>query len=204
MDIETHAVGPLGANCYLLLSGEEAVLIDPGWELPELASRLGRAKLKYIIATHAHLDHIFAVPQVKEELGGEFCLGGNDLVCLPGLADQAQHIGYPPPPEIEVDRELAAGETLSFGEEELEVLETPGHTPGHISVVSSAGVFVGDVLFAGSVGRTDYPLGDTGRLMASIRDVLLSLRDNTVVFPGHGPATNIGVERCTNRFLRNL
>ncbi len=204
MDVTTYTVGPLESNCYLLKSKGEAVLIDPGWELPGLADELGGARLKYIIATHAHLDHIFAAPQVKQACGGEFCLGKDDMVCLEGLADQAAHIGYPEPQAIKVEWQLAAGDELAFGEEKLKVLETPGHTPGHISLLGSAGAFVGDVLFAGSVGRTDFPLSDTEQLMASIRDKLLTLPDDTVVFSGHGEATSIGVERETNPFLRNL
>ena len=103
-----------------------------------------------------------------------------------------------------MDKQLNAGDKLAFGDEQLTVLVTPGHTPGHISLLGHAGVFVGDVLFAGSVGRTDFPLSDTGRLMASIRDELLSLPEDTVVFPGHGPPTTIGEEKAHNPFLRNI
>ncbi len=204
MDITSWSIGPLETNCYLLTANGEAVLIDPGWELPELAAKLAGTKLKYIVATHAHLDHIYGLDAVRAERHAEVCLGKGDVICLGSLAEQAQRIGFPSPPMIKVERELSGGEELEFGGEKLRVLDTPGHTPGHISLLSSAGVFVGDVLFAGSVGRTDLPMADTQQLLMSIRDELLALPDETVVFPGHGPATTIGEERASNPFLQDL
>jgi hydroxyacylglutathione hydrolase len=202
MEIHSWAVGPLETNCYLLTSEAAGVLIDPGWELPELATALGERKLKYIIVTHVHLDHVYGLHSSPLMKGAQVCLPRADTIFLDSLANQAQQLGFPPPPMIKAERELAAGDELEFGAERLQVLETPGHTPGHICLVSSAGVFVGDVLFAGSVGRTDLPMGNEEQLMRSIKEQLLVMPDETIVYSGHGPNTTIGEEKRSNPFLK--
>jgi glyoxylase-like metal-dependent hydrolase (beta-lactamase superfamily II) len=197
--------GQFAENCYLVADRRtrEAVIIDPGEEpamfLAELDTRAW--SLKAIWLTHAHIDHILGVGPVHAATGAPIYLHPLDRPIYDALPQYGGWVGMelkkPPAP----DRELSAGQTLKVGGFEFAVRFTPGHSPGSVSFVGDGMVFGGDVLFNGSVGRTDLPGGDAATLLASIQSELLSLPDSTVVHSGHGPDTTIGVERLTNPFL---
>lgn len=187
----------------------EAVIIDPGDEVAELLAVVKdeRLTVAMILLTHAHIDHVTGVGRAQAAVGAPVWLHRDDLLLYEGAADQGRLFGLrvdPPPP---VDHFYAPGQRLAFGTCSVEVLPTPGHCPGGICLAigpaSSAArdLFVGDTLFAGSIGRTDLPGGDFDTLMRSIRDVLLRFPDDTIVHSGHGPTTTIGRERLTNPFL---
>jgi glyoxylase-like metal-dependent hydrolase (beta-lactamase superfamily II) len=207
-DLELVALpnGQFQENCYLLgdRSRGEAVIVDPGeeWErfLAELERR--RWRLTAIWLTHAHIDHVLGVGEVHTATGAPIHLHPADRPLYDNAPQQGLWFGLriaaPPPPQVD----LAAGQTLSVGQFEFTVRETPGHSPGSVSLVGPGMVLTGDALFAGSIGRTDLPGGDYDILIASIRRELLSLPDDTVVHSGHGPRTTIGAERRTNPFLR--
>lgn len=197
--------GQFAENCYLIADRRtrEAVIIDPGEEpamfLAELDTRAW--SLGAIWLTHAHIDHIIGVGPVHAATGAPIYLHPLDGPIYDALPQYGGWLGMqlekPPAP----DRDLRPGQVLKVGGFEFTVRFTPGHSPGSVSFVGEGMVFGGDVLFNGSVGRTDLPGGDAAALMASIQSQLLSLPDSTVVHSGHGPDTTIGVERLTNPFL---
>ena len=197
--------GQLSQNCYLVADRRtrEAVIIDPGEEpamfLAELDTRAWA--LRAIWLTHAHVDHIIGVGAVKRATGVPIHLHPLDRRIYDALPQFGAWLGMelevPPPPDVA----LEAGARLGVGGLEFEVRFTPGHSPGSVSFVGQGMVFGGDVLFNGSVGRTDLPGGDFATLMSTINSQFLSLPDSTVVHSGHGPDTTIGIERLTNPFI---
>ena len=197
--------GQLSQNCYLVADRgtREAVIIDPGEEpamfLAELDTRAWA--LRAIWLTHAHVDHIIGVGAVKRATGVPIHLHPLDRRIYDALPQFGAWLGMelepPPPPDVA----LEAGARLGVGGLEFEVRCTPGHSPGSVSFVGQGMVFGGDVLFNGSVGRTDLPGGDFATLMSTINSQFLSLPDSTVVHSGHGPDTTIGIERLTNPFI---
>ncbi|WP_376792288.1 MBL fold metallo-hydrolase [Thermoflexus sp.] len=199
-------VGPLATNCYIVACPEtrEAVIIDPGWDAQQILAvvRTLDLKVRYVVNTHAHWDHIGANGAVISATGAQLALHPGDLPLLRAKGG-ADWWAIPVPPSPPPDLELADGETLSVGTLQFHVLFTPGHTPGHISLYEPemGAVFDGDVLFARGIGRTDLPGGNYETLMRSIREKLLSLPDETRVYPGHGSWTTIGEERVANPFL---
>jgi hydroxyacylglutathione hydrolase len=205
LEIVTLPNGQLAENCYLVADRRtrEAVIIDPGEEpamfLAELDTRAWT--LRAIWLTHAHIDHILGVGAVKQATGAPIHLHPLDRPIYDALPKFGAWLGMqldpPPPPDVD----LAPGKPVRVGRFEFDVRFTPGHSPGSVSFVGHDMVFGGDVLFNGSVGRTDLPGGDPGTLMSSIQSQFLSLPDSTVVHSGHGAATTIGVERLTNPFL---
>jgi hydroxyacylglutathione hydrolase len=205
LKIETIVNGPFQENCYLAWEEETkaAILIDPGDEAARLVrtARFLGVDVKGVYATHGHIDHAGAAAAVCEALSAPFAIHPADGFLLDGLPDQARMFGLPPIVAPRVDRELADGDAIEFGGLRGEVICTPGHTPGGVCFRFGDVVFVGDTLFAGSVGRTDLPGGSTRQLLASIRDRLLVLPDDLRAFSGHGPATSIGYERHNNPFL---
>lgn len=199
-------VGPLACNCYIVgdPATREAVVIDPGGDADELARALVEKDLTVtaIVATHAHFDHIVAAERLREVTGAPFYLHDLDRPLLDWMQESGRlFLGVELPPPPEVDRRAPEGERLSAGGVTLEVLHTPGHSPGSISLVHESAVFSGDTLFAGSVGRTDLPGGDTDALLAAVREKLFALDDDLPVYPGHGPATTLGEERRSNPFV---
>ncbi len=210
MILETLVVGPLGVNCYILGSreGGEAVVIDPGADPDNImevleASRLA-GNVRYILATHCHFDHVGAAKRLKELTSAPFLIHKGDLELLESLEEQAGYFGCPTVEKPSVDRFINDGDIISFGDIKLEVAHTPGHSKGGVCYLTGDKAFVGDTLFAGSVGRTDFPGCSFEELSASIRNKLLCLEDDVVVYPGHGPSTTIGTEKRTNPFLASL
>ncbi len=206
MKIESIMVGPLGVNCYIAAdpTTKEAVVIDPGADGQELLEYIRQEDLvvRYIINTHGHADHIGANEDLKASLPlVPLCIHAADQSMLASAKENLsvywnQNIISPP-----ADVLLADGMVLTFGQESLTVLHTPGHTPGGICLLGSGVLFSGDTLFAGSVGRTDFPGGSMQQLLDGIRQKLLLLPDDTAVYPGHGGATRIGWERENNPYF---
>jgi len=205
MIIETLVVGPLLVNCYLAgcERTREAVVIDPGDDADEILAAIQRyqLKLKHIINTHAHFDHLGAVQPLREATGAPFRLHPADLQLVNSYPAQAAYFGLRPGPRPEVDGYLNDGDEIVFGDEKLRVLHTPGHTPGGVSFAGNGVVFVGDELFLDSIGRTDFPGGNYEVLIKAIRTKLFPLGDDVVVYPGHGSKTTIGRERLHNPFF---
>jgi glyoxylase-like metal-dependent hydrolase (beta-lactamase superfamily II) len=204
--IKQLPVGPIQANCYIVGCEEtkEAVVIDPGDEEERILAEIEDEGLiiKYILNTHAHFDHILANAPLVEATGAPLALHPLDLPLLRENGGAA-FFGLDVPSGPDPDIELAEGDTISFGRHTLEVLFTPGHSPGHVSFYEAQEgiVFDGDVLFAGGIGRTDLPGGSYETLMASINEKLMVLPDETVVCSGHGPVTTVGQERASNPWL---
>jgi len=197
--------GGFAENCYLVFdpSHSDTVLVDPGEETGRFLAEARRRNrtINAIWLTHAHIDHVSGVAAIHQATGAPILLHPADLPLYRDLPKQAMLFGLRLLPPPEPDRRLADREELQIGTVALEVRHAPGHTPGHVCFVGPGAVLAGDVLFKGSIGRTDLPGGDYPTLLASIRRELLSLPDGTVVYPGHGPATTIGEERLTNPFL---
>jgi hydroxyacylglutathione hydrolase len=197
--------GMFAENCYIVAdtASGDAVLIDPGEEAELFLRRLGTQgwTLRAVWLTHAHIDHVAGVARVVRDTGVEVWLHPDDRELYDNVAAQAQWMGLsveaPPPP----DHALLPGKTMSVGSSSFEIRHVPGHSPGSVALVGEDIVFVGDALFAGSVGRVDLPGGDGETLLTSITNQLLTLPDEMIVYAGHGPSTTIGHERRTNPFL---
>ena len=208
MRIETLIVGPLATNCYVLscsdkCCGAEAIIIDPGGspeKIMDYVKRSGVAPVM-IVLTHGHSDHMASAAGLAAEYGIDVAMHGDDLDTLEMSVADAPMWGLGNPDSVPIARKLSAGDTIEFGGEAGKVLHTPGHTKGGISILFDGAVFVGDTLFARSIGRTDFFGGDMETLLASIRRELFTLDDDTVVYTGHGPATTIGEEKRENPFL---
>jgi glyoxylase-like metal-dependent hydrolase (beta-lactamase superfamily II) len=203
--LEHLLVGPLQSNCFIIGDEEsgEAVIIDPGGDGDLILNTANRRpwKVKAILNTHAHFDHIAANAVVRKGTGAPLMAPRADTPFMEQAHVSARIYGLEvdasPPP----DRLLEDGDTIDLGDEKIAVISTPGHTPGGATFVTSIGIFPGDALFAGSIGRTDLPGGDYDTLINSIKTRILSLDDETPVYPGHGPATTVGRERADNPFL---
>lgn len=220
---EVLPVGWLQCNCSVLGDPEtkEALVVDPGDEVERILTVIDehRLKVKAIVNTHAHIDHVGGLAKMRAATGAPILMHGGDLELYRILDEQAAMIGMPMPPLAQVDGLLREGETVRWGGYEARVLHTPGHTrgscclhiPGKLKEVGAVAegadarvdrLIAGDTLFAGSIGRTDLWGGSFEDIIASIRSKLLALPDETLVFPGHGPQTTIGEERESNPFLQ--
>jgi glyoxylase-like metal-dependent hydrolase (beta-lactamase superfamily II) len=205
---ETFPVGPLRCNCTLLanLETREAIVIDPGDEIADILARLARRQLtlKQIIVTHAHIDHIGGAAQLRRVTGAPVLFHQADLPILGMMEMQAAWIGVATPEQTALDQSADDGLSAGIAGLEAEVIHTPGHTPGSICLhfPKQELLLAGDTLFAGSVGRTDLPGGDTHALLRSIHTRLMILPENTLVVPGHGEQTTLGQEREMNPFLQ--
>ena len=205
---ETFPVGPLRCNCTVLanLESREAIVVDPGDEIADILARLARhhLTLQQIIVTHAHIDHIGGAAQLKRVTGAPVLFHPADLPILDMLEMQAGWLGIPTPQKVVLDQSAKDGLATGIPGLEAEVIHTPGHTPGSICLLfpKQELLLAGDTLFAGSVGRTDLPGGDTRTLLHSLHTRVLLLPERTLVVPGHGEETTLAQERETNPFLQ--
>ena len=211
MIIETRAAGPFVENGFVVACERtrEGAIIDPGDSVQELLAFAAaeRLALRHILLTHAHLDHVTGVAAAKRALGAPIYLHRDDLFLYERVVQQGASFGVRVEPQPPIDVYYTLGQVISVGDLEVRPHHTPGHCPGGVCLaVAKRGqpareLFVGDTLFAGSIGRTDLPGGDYQTLIASIRNVLFTFGDDAVVHSGHGPDTTIGRERATNPFL---
>ena len=206
MIVRQLVVGQLQTNCYLAACEDtkEGVIVDPGADAPRILGEVEALgiRVKYILNTHAHFDHIGANETVKNRLQVPVALHPLDLPILRAQGG-AQIFGLEAVQSPDPELELKEGMTIEFGNRKLNVLFTPGHTPGHVSFFEPTEkvLFDGDVLFDGGIGRTDIPGGDSSVIIKSIREVLFVLPDETIVYSGHGNPTTIGQEKATNPWL---
>jgi hydroxyacylglutathione hydrolase len=204
--VKTLPVGELQANCHIVGCEvtKQGAIIDPGDEADRILKAVQELglKVRYVLLTHAHFDHIAAARQVVEATGASLGLHPDDFPLL-NAGGGAPFFGLPAPPAAEPDLRLRAGQEIAVGELRLRVLHTPGHSPGHVTFYEAqeGAVFDGDVLFAQGIGRSDLPGGSYEALMQSINQTLMSLPDETLVYSGHGPVTSIGRERRFNPWL---
>lgn len=208
--LESFPVGAFQCNCSILACPDtkEAVVVDPGGEHARILEVVRHFDLtvKWIVHTHAHLDHIYETRDVKEQAGGTIALHKDDLFLYDGFAMQAAMFGWQVRPVVPVEHWLEDGESLAFGKQRAEVIHTPGHTPGSccFRVAASDGplLLAGDTLFQRSIGRTDLPGGDFPTITQSIQTRIYTLDPDTQVIPGHGPRTTVGDEARHNPFVR--
>lgn len=201
-------VGPLQCNCSILSDEQtgEAMVIDPGDQIEEILAILRQEKLrlKQIVVTHAHIDHVGGAMKLKAATGASILMNQNDYALLKMLDMQAAWVGMRPPGAVKIDEAIDEGRILKIGNIAGNVIHTPGHTEGSICLYfpEQKKLIAGDTLFAGSIGRTDLPGGSFDKIIRSLHTRVLALPDETVVIPGHGPQTTIGDERETNPFLQ--
>jgi len=206
IQVEPLVVGPLLSNCYIVWDEKikQGAIIDPGDDAKYILEKIKEINIniKYIIATHGHFDHVGAVAQLKKETQADFLAHKEDFFFIEDGKNAAQQWGFtieqPPKP----DRFIDDGDIIKIGEFELQVIHTPGHSPGGVSLLHDKMVFAGDTLFQGSIGRTDFRQGSLEELKQSIQNRLYSLPDDTIVYTGHGPVTTIGAEKKYNAFVR--
>jgi glyoxylase-like metal-dependent hydrolase (beta-lactamase superfamily II) len=205
---EILPVGPLQCNCSIIGDevSREAMVIDPGDDISDIAAIIEKhnLKVKQIVITHAHIDHVGGAMKLRAATGAPILLNHNDYTLLKMLDLQADWIGMQSPGKVEIDHSLNEQDAVKAGSLTANVMHTPGHTEGSICLYFPAQekLIAGDTLFAGSIGRTDLPGGSFEKIRRSLHDKLLSLPDETVVVPGHGPLTSIGAEREANPFLK--
>lgn len=202
MEIITLTVGPLDTNCYLLGSKNKAIIIDPGAEGEKILEILSKKSLtpEFIVYTHAHWDHTGGSSVIKEKTNPEIILGKYDIDCFNSKHNNlSEWLGYASS-AASPDRLVDEDEHIKSSGIDLKVIHTPGHTPGGISLYIEGHLFCGDTIFYGSVGRTDLPGGNTQELTNSIRSKIFCLDDNTLLLPGHGPASTVGQEKLHNPY----
>lgn len=203
--IEIIPVGGIETNCYLIGDGKDAILIDPGDDASRIIAMIRKRNIKVakIVLTHGHADHIGAVPELKKYTGAAVLIHSEDAIMLTDAMANLSAVFDMPFVADAADGLLKDGAEVSAGNIRLKVLFTPGHTPGGISLYEpNAGVvFSGDTLFAGSIGRSDFPRSSHEQLIESIQEKLMILPDETIVYPGHGPQTTIGEEKADNPWL---
>jgi glyoxylase-like metal-dependent hydrolase (beta-lactamase superfamily II) len=210
MEVRSLTVGPVQENCHIarLDGGAQAVVIDPGDEAPRLLEAIGAlgVEVAAILLTHTHFDHVGAVAPLARATGAEVWCPQLEVPVLADIMRYVPWAGIGPYESYDADHTVAGGETLELAGMEIDVIFTPGHSPGHVtySIPSEQAVFSGDVLFQGSIGRTDLPGGDHATLMRTLAALVEVLPDETVVYPGHMGNTTIGRERATNPFLAQL
>lgn len=211
IQIKKFIVNPLQENTYLLFDEtKEAIVVDPGFyyeeEQQEIDDFIEKNKLKLvkIINTHCHFDHIIGVEYIRKKYQVPFCAHHADLFWVQGLVEKGRSFGFNFNPVNDPDCFINETDTINFGNSELMIFHVPGHSPGHLVFYSNSQEFIlaGDVLFQGSIGRTDLEQGDFNQLITNIKEKLFPLPDETVVYSGHGADTTIGYEKRNNPFLR--
>ena len=205
---EILPVGPLQCNCSIIgdEASLEAMVIDPGDDIADVLALIQKHNLqvKQIVVTHAHIDHVGGAMKLRAATGAPILLNQNDYTLLKMLDVQAAWIGVPPPGNVDIDHSISDLDKVQAGSLVAQVMQTPGHTEGSICLYFPAQkkLIAGDTLFAGSIGRTDLPGGSFEKIISSLHEKLLTLPDETIVVPGHGPLTSIGEERESNPFLQ--
>jgi hydroxyacylglutathione hydrolase len=205
---EILPVGPLQCNCSIIgdEASREAMVIDPGDDIADILALIQKHNLqvKQIVVTHAHIDHVGGAMKLRAATGAPLLLNQNDYTLLKMLDVQAAWIGVPPPGNVDIDHSVGELDKVQAGSLVAQVMQTPGHTEGSICLYFPAQkkLIAGDTLFAGSIGRTDLPGGSFEKIISSLHEKLLTLPDETIVVPGHGPLTRIGEERDSNPFLQ--
>lgn len=198
-------VGPLAENTYIVehAATRKGLVVDPGFDGEEILDRLAERgiTLEKILLTHGHLDHVAAVRVLKERTGATIHIHPDDSERMQTADVQGRMFGLrieaPPPPDVL----LSEGDRIGLEDQAFRVLHTPGHTPGHVTFLTGEMAFVGDLIFAGSIGRTDLPGGSYDTLIRAVREKIFTLPDRTVLFPGHGPSTTVGEEKRSNPFF---
>ena len=204
---EILPVGPLQCNCSVIgdETTREAMVIDPGDDIEDVLALIEKhnLKVKQIVVTHAHIDHVGGAMKLRAATGAPILLNQNDSALLKMLDVQAAWIGMKNPGQVEIDHSIGQADTLRAGSLTADVIHTPGHTEGSICLYfpAESKLIAGDTLFAGSIGRTDLPGGSMEKIIQSLHEKVMALPDDTLVVPGHGPLTTIGEERESNPFL---
>lgn len=205
MIIETLVVGELGTNCYILgdEKTKEGMIIDPGGDLSLIEKTFKglNLEIKYIVLTHGHGDHIAVLSELKKMTQAQILIHQKDAEMLAEPQKNLSVFSFNPISAPKADRLLKDKDKIKVGRMEFEVLHTPGHTEGSISLFTDKIIFSGDLIFYGSVGRTDLPGGSYKELLRSIQENILDKEDDTLIYPGHGPATTVGEEKRNNPFL---
>jgi len=198
-------VGPLAENAYIVWHAEsgQAAVVDPGDEGEEILRGVTDRGLTLgkILITHGHFDHVGAVRFLKERTAAAVYIHPGEVARMRAAPRQGAMFGLGVPEPPAPDALVEEGDVVPLADQEFRVLHTPGHTPGHVAFVSGGIAFVGDLIFAGSIGRTDLPGGSHADLLRAVREKIFTLPDETILFPGHGPATTVGEERRTNPFF---
>ncbi len=208
--VRVHAmeVGPLAVNCYIVehIASRKAAVIDPGDDGEAILREIGRlgASVEKILLTHGHFDHVGAVGLLREKTGAALHIHEADVKRMKSARSQGMLFGLRIPKTPDPDVLVGEGDRVAFGTLEFLVVHTPGHTPGCVSYILGETAFVGDLIFAGSIGRTDLPGGDYDTLIRAVREKIFVLPEHTVLFPGHGPATTVGEEKRSNPFFTGV
>lgn len=205
MIFETIVVGDLAVNCFIMACEQtkKGIVVDPGDNIDGILEIVKKHNIDIIeiVATHGHFDHIGRVTTLKEKTGAPFTIHKADLFMVEGLVEIASFLSIDTDPPPAVDRFIDEGDTITFGNHTLNILHVPGHAPGNVALTWPGHAIVGDTVFAGSIGRTDLEGADPQVLMDSIRTKILTLPDETFLYPGHGPQTTVAQEKQTNPFL---
>jgi len=210
MDVRMFTVGMVQENCYLFRrdGSDRALLVDPGEEAPRLLAAIDElgVQLDAILLTHTHFDHVGAVAPLAKATGAEVWVPELEKPVLADINAYVPWPGFGPFESWDAEHTVTGGERLSLAGFDIDVVFTPGHSPGHVtySIAGESAIFSGDVLFQGSVGRVDLPGGDWPTLLGSIRTLLDTLTPETIVYPGHMGVTTLGAERASNPFLAEL
>lgn len=206
MEIIRIPAGVYAANCYIVYDeNKEAVVMDPGGDVDDIVAKIRELDLsvKYILLTHGHGDHIGGVTELKDYTNAEVYINEADEYMTKDSLLNLSMTMPAGPKEIEIDGSFKEGDTFEFGRDiRIEAIDTPGHTPGGTSFKIGDNLFTGDTLFAGSIGRTDFPKSSYEEILHSVNEKLMKFPDDTVVYPGHGPATNIKTEKRINPFVK--
>lgn len=207
MKIKKFITGPIENNVFLLIGGnrKDAILIDPGFESEVVLDYIKKngLELLYILNTHGHIDHIFCDNYFKKQTGAKIVFPQEEKDFLKTVYNQAQFFGISHVDPVVPDIFVNEGDIIELDDWKIKCISTPGHTPGGMCFITEKGVFVGDTIFAGSIGRTDLPGGSYTTLIKSIKEKIMGMSDDTVLFPGHGPETTVGWERYHNPFLND-